>query len=170
MEHVFLQRYFEPAISPDDVLAMARLKGDCLPLYRVAWHQSLLSVDGHRLFCHFEAPDTDAVRELVRGSGAAENIVWRGTIHDTGCNAVPRVAVERHFTEAADLDALQAVEDAAAGCLELHRVTFLRTFFSLDRLRMLCLYHAPDADSVRLAQQQAGMPVTRVWACRQVGQ
>ena len=50
--------------------------------------------------------------------------------------------------------------------MELHRVTFLRTFFSLDCRRMLCLYQAPDAESVRLAQRQAGMPLERVWACR----
>jgi hypothetical protein len=30
---------------------------------------------------------------------------------------------------------------------------------------MLCLYQAPDAESVRLAQHQANMPVDRVWAC-----
>jgi len=29
---------------------------------------------------------------------------------------------------------------------------------------MICLYHAPDAESVRLAQRQAGMPLERVWA------
>ena len=59
----------------------------------------------------------------------------------------------------------QQAEDAAAWCLELYKVTFLRTYFSADRKRMLCLYQAPDAESVRLSQQQAKMPFERVWAC-----
>jgi hypothetical protein len=28
-----------------------------------------------------------------------------------------------------------------------------RSFFAADRKRMLCLYHAPDAESVRLVQR-----------------
>ena len=64
--------------------------------------------------------------------------------------------------------AAQAIEDAGAWCLETHRVKFARTFFSLDRTRMICLYQAPDAEAVRMAQRQAGMPMERVWACTQV--
>jgi hypothetical protein len=29
---------------------------------------------------------------------------------------------------------------------------------------MLCLYQSPDAESVRAAQREAGLPVDRVWA------
>ena len=31
----------------------------------------------------------------------------------------------------------------------------------------MCLYRAPDAESVRIAQREAGMPVERVWSFRQ---
>jgi hypothetical protein len=44
----------------------------------------------------------------------------------------------------------------------------VRTLFSTDRKRMICLYHAPDAESVRLAQRAAGMPFGEVWPFRQV--
>jgi hypothetical protein len=57
---------------------------------------------------------------------------------------------------------IQAIEAAGAWCLEAHRVTFVRTLFATDRRRMLCLYHAPDAESVRLAQRQANMPMETV--------
>ncbi len=63
---------------------------------------------------------------------------------------------------------MQAREDAAAHCLDTHRVRYLRTFFSNDRRRMVCIYRAPDAESVRIAQHQAGMPVDQIWACRTV--
>ena len=76
------------------------------------------------------------------------------------------VMVERSFAEPAVLDDVQAIEDAAAWCLETNRVTFLHTYFSLDRRRMLCLYAGPDAEAVRRAQATAKMPFDRVWAAR----
>ena len=78
----------------------------------------------------------------------------------------PTVIVERQFEQAADLDALQAIEDAATGCLDMHRVTFIKTYFSIDKKRMICQYNAPDAESVRQAQRAAQMPFTHVWACQ----
>jgi hypothetical protein len=63
---------------------------------------------------------------------------------------------------------VQAIEDANAHCLEAHRVRFMRTFFSSDRRRMACLYLAPDAESVRIAQRQATMPVDSVVAVQRV--
>lgn len=74
------------------------------------------------------------------------------------------VLVEREFDEPVDFGGIQALEDRGAWCLQLHQVTFVRTWFARDRRRMICLYEAPDAESVRLAQRKAGMPVTCVWA------
>ena len=74
--------------------------------------------------------------------------------------------MERSFDNPVTVEAMQAIEDAGAWCMDLHHVTFLRTFFSSDCKRMICLYQAPDAESVRLAQHQAKMPLERVWACR----
>ena len=49
------------------------------------------------------------------------------------------------------------------GCFQIHRVRLLRSYLSADRLRMICLYHAPDAESVRVAQRQSGLPADRAW-------
>lgn len=76
---------------------------------------------------------------------------------------MPIVVVERTFDDPADIDELQAREDGAAWCLEAHGVTFLHTYFSTDRRRMLCFYEAPDAEAVRKSQKTAGMPVSGVW-------
>jgi uncharacterized protein DUF4242 len=78
--------------------------------------------------------------------------------------AMVEVIVERSFEEPMEFAAIQAIEDRGAWCLEEHRVRFVRTYFSKDRRRMICLYEAPDADSVRIAQQKAGMPLDRVWS------
>lgn len=79
--------------------------------------------------------------------------------------APPRVqvVVERSFPEPVRFEDVQAKEDASAWCLEAHGVRFLRTFFSADRRRMICVYEAPDAESVRLANREAGLPFDAVW-------
>ena len=59
---------------------------------------------------------------------------------------------------------IQAIEDEGAWCLEARNVKFVRTYFTTDRKRMVCLYNAPDAESVRQAQSQINMPMDRVWA------
>ena len=167
MTPVLLERQFDPAMSPDDFRAMALESAGCLSLYRVNWVKSLLAADGNRLLCHFEAPDAESVRMVARDVRAQNKVAWTGTVHDTGRDGAANVVVERRFDEAVTVASLQAIEDAGAWCMELHQVTFLRTFFSTDCKRMLCLYQAPDAESVRLAQRQAKMPVERVWSCRE---
>jgi hypothetical protein len=76
------------------------------------------------------------------------------------------VVVERSFPEPVAFEDLQAMEDRGAGCLEAHGVSFLRTYLSRDRRRMVCLYEAPDAEAVRIAQGKAGLPFDRAWAAR----
>lgn len=73
------------------------------------------------------------------------------------------VIVERAFSEPADIEALQAQEDAGHWCLELHGVRFLRTYMAADRTRFLCLYEAADTESVRIAQRTIGLPYDRIW-------
>ena len=74
-----------------------------------------------------------------------------------------RVMVERKFDEAESFDDLQAQEDAFAWCAEQHLVTFIRSYFSKDRMRMICEYEAPDAEAVRKLQRTASMPFERIW-------
>jgi Nickel responsive protein SCO4226-like len=164
--HVIMERKFSPAISAGEFMAMARDGADCMAIYRTQWQESLLARHGSSLICRFEAPDTESVRMLARGDQSIDKIAWPAEVHDTGRQGAANVVVERRFEQAVTVEALQAIENAGAHCMELHKVTFLRTFFSTDHLRMLCLYRAPDAESVRLAQHQAGMPVERVWACQ----
>jgi hypothetical protein len=170
MTDVFLERRFDPPLTPTDVLAMAGESGGCFDLYRVDWQQSFLSADGRQMICWFSGPDAESARIALREANADISVLWPGTVHDAPepPAAEPNVVVERSWEEPVALDDIQAIEDAGAWCLETHRVKFARTFFSTDRKRMICLYHAPDAESVRLAQRQAQMPVDVVWAFQPV--
>ena len=78
------------------------------------------------------------------------------------------VVVERSFPAPVAFEDIQAIEDRGSWCLEAHGVRFLKSYFSRDRRRMVCLYEAPDAESVRLAQEKAGVPFDSAWAARVV--
>lgn len=173
MSDVFYLRPMEPAVTPADVRVMAEGAGSCLNLHKVDWEQSFLAPNGERLLCWYIAPDAESARLALQQLGSNMNDVWAGTIHDAlGADAPTpaeaNVLVERSWDEPVSIEEIQAIEEAGAWCLDTHRVTFVRTFFSRSCKRMVCLYRAPDAESVRLAQREAEMPVDRVWAFQPV--
>jgi len=172
MTDVLVERRWDPPLNDMDMQRMIELAGSCLAIHRVDWCGSLLSADGKDLFCHFSGRDAESVRIALNQAGSPRGKVWSGTVHDgpglTEADLVEaNVLVSRHFDEPVAFAAIQSLEDAGAGCLENHRVRFVRTYFATDRRRMICLYHAPDAESVRIVQREARMPVERVWTFRQ---
>jgi hypothetical protein len=173
MTDVMVERHWERGLSCDDIGALFESSAGCLSAHRCEWCGSLLSSDTRDLFCHFTGPDAESVRIALYEAGSPRGRAWSCTVHDApGVTAEDlvhaNVLVSRHFEQPVALADIQAIEDAGAGCLDTHRVRFVRTFFARDRRRMICLYRAPDAESVRLAQREAGMPVERVWAVKRL--
>jgi len=169
MSDILLEREFEPGLTPADFWKMVSEVGHCFQLYGVEWRSSMLAVGGRRMLCHFHSPDSEAVRTALRQSRSRIGPVWPGAVHEAGSlpGADPgysNVVVTRCWNDPVELAEIQSLEDAGAWCLEAHEVQFVRTFFSLDRKRMDCLYRAPDAESVRRAQLGAGMPFERIWS------
>ncbi|MEX0732088.1 MAG: DUF4242 domain-containing protein [Aquisalimonadaceae bacterium] len=171
MTDVFLERSFDEPLSLDIVKTLLVDAENCLGLYRVRWRESLFAKNRRQMLCRFDAPDAESARIALRQAGADVRRLWSGTVHEAPAlgpadQAGANVLVERAFQEPVTIEEIQALEDAGSACLQNHRVRFIRTFFSLDRRRMLCLYQAPDAESVRVAQRQAAMPLERVWSFR----
>jgi hypothetical protein len=173
MDQIVLEQCMRPPIRVTDIEAMERQGEWCLRQYRVRHLLSLLSADGERLICAFDAPDAESLRNVMRQLGRSYESLWAASVH--GPPAVPvtarlpegdtaLVVVERSFNDPVRFEEIQAIEDRGAWCLEAHRVRFLRTYSSRDRRRMICVYSAPDAESVRLAQNEASMPLQTVWA------
>lgn len=73
------------------------------------------------------------------------------------------VLVERDFDHPVDEAELLAMASQAAGCFSIYSVEFLGSLVAKDGRSALCVYRAPDADSVRMAQRTAGLPFTRVY-------
>ena len=165
MADIFVEREFDPPLTRDDVLDMAAQSVGCFGIYKVEWIESFLSLDGRKMFCHFSTPDVESLRLAFRQStGSVPLVIWSGSIHDSSGVLTASVLVERSFVEPVLLDDIHAMEVANSWCLETRNVKHQRSFFARDKKRMLCLYNAPDAQAVREAQQQAGMPMDSAWA------
>jgi hypothetical protein len=153
---------------------MATDAAGCFDIHRVAWHGSLLSADGHRMCCWFSAADLESARLALRETVDEAVVYWRGSVHTVpGLSeediAGANVVVERSFENAVTLQEIQDIEDAGIACLETRNVRFMRTFFAADQKRMICLYAAPDVESVRQAQRGAAVPFDEAWGFRKIG-
>jgi hypothetical protein len=76
---------------------------------------------------------------------------------------MPKFIVERSFDPPMTKEELSATEARMAPCLELYDVTWLRSYWSTDRKRMICEYEARDTEAVRNVQREAGAKFERVW-------
>ena len=83
---------------------------------------------------------------------------------------MPHVIVERSFETPLTQEELTAVEARMAPCLDLYNVRWIRSFWSTDRLRMVCEYEAADVASVRNVQREAAAKFDRAWAADVLGQ
>jgi len=171
MTDILVERHWDQPLTDASMQTMLESACACLGIHRVNWHGSRLSADGHELFCHFSAADAESVRIALNQAGSPRGQVWAGTVHDApGITddeiARANVLVGRSFEQPVAFEEVRAAEHAGASCLVTHRVQRVRTYLSADRRRMISLYRAPDAESVRLALQAASIPVERVWAFR----
>jgi hypothetical protein len=168
MEHVVAERYFDAPVMTDRLHALVEEARWCLEQNRVNAVRTYLSLDGHKMVCFFEAPDAEAIRRVNRQVQVPAVRVWTASVHgpaaDARDGALAVVVVERSFADPVAFAEIASREEAGAWCLEVNRVRFLRTYFSSDQRRMVCLYQAPDAESVRRAQKQIDMPVDEVWS------
>lgn len=74
-----------------------------------------------------------------------------------------RIVVERSFdTPQSDAD-MMTVADRERPCLAAYGVAWKRSLVSADRKRMVCEYEAPDAETLRRIQREAGAQFDRVW-------
>ncbi|MEI6534895.1 MAG: nickel-binding protein [Verrucomicrobiaceae bacterium] len=77
---------------------------------------------------------------------------------------MPSIIVERTFASPPSDEDLTAAGIRERPCLAIYGVAWRRSLLSADRLRMICQYDAPDAESVRKVQREAGNSFDHVWA------
>ncbi|MBP2314558.1 nickel-binding protein [Azospirillum soli] len=176
MAIVIFERTFQSPVSGEQILNIDRRNRWCLQAHGIGAKRHLLSRDGLRICCVFDAPDAESVRTAAQKIDAPPaDRVWSATAHGPRADAQvlssrsegserTLVLVERSFQEPVRLDDVQSVEDRGAWCLSLNRVEFLVSWLALDRRRMICLYEAPDAESVSRTNTRLNLPFDRIWS------
>jgi len=74
-----------------------------------------------------------------------------------------RVMVEQVFTEPFTDERYAAFAKKVDPCVEVRHGLWRRSSLAADKLRMVCEFEAPDAESVREAFRTAGVPYERAW-------
>lgn len=102
-----------------------------------------------------DLPSVDAMHELPLGrrSARAPNDDLAVVIGELA-SAVPITLAD-----------LTELEHLCKWCFAAHRVELAQLFLSRARNRAVLVFHAPDAESVRLACRHAAVPVERIWTC-----
>ena len=67
------------------------------------------------------------------------------------------VVVERELDEPLDLDALREKRDTLVTCMQAHNGSLQSSYVAPDGKRMICIYQAPGAESVRQALRTGGV-------------
>jgi hypothetical protein len=74
-----------------------------------------------------------------------------------------RVLVEQVFAEPFTDERYAAFATKLDPCVEVRKGMWRRSSLAIDKLRMVCEFEAPDAESVREAFRVAGIPYERAW-------
>ena len=74
-----------------------------------------------------------------------------------------RIVLEQTFAEPVTADDLNDAAKRIDSCLQAHGASWVRSYLSRDRLRMICEFEADDAEKVRMSYRSAGVEFERVW-------
>ena len=168
MELVVVERTFGHPMRFEDIHSVDGSGSWCLSAHRVRFLKALFSRDRLRMLCLYEAPDAEAVRLAEGEARATFDRAWTCAqlpISSPGdqAPAAEYVVVERLFPEPVTPEFFANALREKGWCLDLHRAEYVEGYLATDGLRAVCVFRAPDAESVRLANNQAGVPYAKVW-------
>jgi hypothetical protein len=76
MELVIVERVFSEPVAAEALQARLQTIEGCHTAHRVRFIRTLLSRDGLRAICEYEAPDAEAVRAVNRQLDAPYERIW----------------------------------------------------------------------------------------------
>ena len=172
MTHVLVERSFATPVAFADIQALEDAGAWCLQEHQVTFSKTLFSTDRQRMLCFYTAPDAESVRRAQEQARVPFDVAWAcqridpfaGELQSRAAESSVHVAVERRFPTPIEPEDVVRFARDGAWCLEMHRLDYVESYLSLDGLRLVCLFKAPDAESVRLANRTIGLPVEHLWA------
>ena len=73
------------------------------------------------------------------------------------------IIVQEVFEPPVDVTKENPYAGKLSPCLPVEGVTWLASYVANDGTRCVCVYDAPDAESVRRAYRKAGVPFENAW-------
>lgn len=167
MALVLVERRFDQPVEFEDIQKLEDAASWCLDAHKVRFIKTFFSRDQRRMLCLYEAPDAEAVRLAEDQACVPYDRAWTCT-HLPAPAAAARagketVIVERAFSEPITAEFASSTFKRIEWCLDLHRATYLESYLANDGMSMVCVFHAPDAEAVRLANTRGGAPFKNVW-------
>lgn len=172
MTLVIVERSFATPVAFADIQAIEDAGAWCLQAHQVTFLKTLFSTDRQRMLCWYEAPDAESVRRAQAQAQMPFDAAWAcrridpfaGAEHPAvAAGSSVHVAVERSFPAPMTAEDVARVAQSGTWCFELHRTEYVESHIALDGLRLVCLFRAPDTESVRILNRQLDLPQERVW-------
>jgi hypothetical protein len=165
---VVVERSFADPVEFEEIQRLEHRGTACLEAHRVRFLRTYFSRDRRRMICLYEAPDAESVRLAQQGAGVPFEAAWTSRVvpHEADVPDGEAIVVERRLPDPLDEAAILAAAARGAWCLEQRRCRAVSTFLSEDGRRVVCIFTGPDAESVRQAQKQTGMPFDVAWPAR----
>lgn len=82
MAVIVVEYEFSPPITEEGLKQMGETLAPCSRMRRLRRLRTLISNDGRRGFCEFEAADAETVRDAYRSAGVAFHSVWPAKLYD----------------------------------------------------------------------------------------
>ncbi len=82
MARVIMEQVFEQPMSDEQLSEFAKRLDPCLDIRDGTWARTYLANDRRRMFCEFEAPDAESVRDALHSAGITFERVWSAQVFD----------------------------------------------------------------------------------------
>jgi uncharacterized protein DUF4242 len=168
MALVVVERTFEYPVQFKDIHAIDGSGSWCRSSQGLRFLKTLFSRDRLRMLCLYEAPDVETVRVAEGQARTTFDRAWTCSQLQIGSpgdpsSAAEYVVVERRFPQPVTPEFFANALREKGWCLDLHRTEYVEGYLATDGLQAVCVFRAPDAESVRLANNQAGVPYAKIW-------
>jgi len=168
MALIVVERSFPEPVEFATLQAAEDALAWCLEQHEVRFLRSYFARDRRHMVCLYEAPDAEAVRIVQRQGNLPFDRAWTATcIEQPEGEAAPTdfetVIVQRELPQPMTADDVDAIVRQSASCLDIHHAFLRRSYLAAGGELMICCFEAPDAESVRIANREAGVPMVRAW-------
>jgi hypothetical protein len=164
MRDVYLERILEPNFrhqNLDSEFGLPPVAG---------WQESLIDADRERVLSRYRVPEPSILFESLTRRGMRARAIWSGTLRRPATapawsgQSVSFIDVVAEF-EPSGAGTPDTIPDECALCFKIHGIDLIQSFVADDRSRVISIFRAPDAESIRLAYRHAAYAPDRVWPC-----